>query len=184
MRAADRARRQTPQEWTDELVETAWKPVLRTIDAANDQFIRTTDARPHRAGAGVLADGCTTAATSTRAPTKGRTASAARSSSCPASVEVMDGSRLCPIHKTPGRAAQRGQLLLRDVASTPTGCSSSTRRGRSRCKPESRATRSSRSSSRACRTCRSPVRRSTGASRCRGTTRRCSTSGSTRCSTT
>ncbi|MGI8576879.1 MAG: methionine--tRNA ligase [Nocardioidaceae bacterium] len=34
---------QTPQEWTDQLVETAWKPVLDTIDAANDQFIRTTD---------------------------------------------------------------------------------------------------------------------------------------------
>jgi methionyl-tRNA synthetase len=35
---------QQPQEWTDHLVETAWKPVLHTIDAANDQFIRTTDA--------------------------------------------------------------------------------------------------------------------------------------------
>ncbi|HSS67512.1 MAG TPA: methionine--tRNA ligase [Nocardioidaceae bacterium] len=34
----------SPQAWTDQLVETAWKPVLKTIDAANDQFIRTTDA--------------------------------------------------------------------------------------------------------------------------------------------
>ncbi|MDX6307898.1 MAG: methionyl-tRNA synthetase [Nocardioidaceae bacterium] len=33
----------TPQAWTDHLVETAWRPVLDTIDAANDQFIRTTD---------------------------------------------------------------------------------------------------------------------------------------------
>jgi methionyl-tRNA synthetase len=33
----------TPQEWTDHLVATAWRPVLDTIDAANDQFIRTTD---------------------------------------------------------------------------------------------------------------------------------------------
>lgn len=33
----------TPQEWTDRLVETEWKPVLDVIDASNDDFIRTTD---------------------------------------------------------------------------------------------------------------------------------------------
>ncbi|PJJ71418.1 methionyl-tRNA synthetase [Diaminobutyricimonas aerilata] len=35
----------TPQQWADELVESAWKPLLKTIDIANDDFIRTTDAR-------------------------------------------------------------------------------------------------------------------------------------------
>ena len=35
----------TPQEWADRLVETAWKPALKTIDAANDDFIRTTEKR-------------------------------------------------------------------------------------------------------------------------------------------
>jgi methionyl-tRNA synthetase len=35
----------TPQEWTDRLVENAWKPVLDVIDVANDDFIRTTEAR-------------------------------------------------------------------------------------------------------------------------------------------
>jgi methionyl-tRNA synthetase len=35
----------SPQEWTDRLVETEWKPVLKTIDAANDDFIRTTEVR-------------------------------------------------------------------------------------------------------------------------------------------
>ena len=44
MRAAE-AGGVSPQEWTDRLVETEWKPVLQTIDAANDNFIRTTDAR-------------------------------------------------------------------------------------------------------------------------------------------
>jgi len=34
-----------PQEWCDRLVESAWKPVLDTIDAANDDFIRTTEER-------------------------------------------------------------------------------------------------------------------------------------------
>ena len=34
-----------PQEWTDQLVDEAWKPVLETIDVANDDFIRTTEPR-------------------------------------------------------------------------------------------------------------------------------------------
>ena len=38
-----------PKDWCDRLVETAWLPVLDTIDAANDDFIRTTSAR-HREG--------------------------------------------------------------------------------------------------------------------------------------
>ena len=33
------------RSWADRLVETAWKPVLETIDASNDDFIRTTEAR-------------------------------------------------------------------------------------------------------------------------------------------
>lgn len=35
----------TPQQWADQLVETAWKPLLDTIDIANDDFIRTTEPR-------------------------------------------------------------------------------------------------------------------------------------------
>jgi len=35
----------SPQEWADRLVETAWKPVLGTLDVRNDDFIRTTEAR-------------------------------------------------------------------------------------------------------------------------------------------
>ncbi len=35
----------TPQQWTDHMVETAWQPVLETIDVANDDFIRTTEPR-------------------------------------------------------------------------------------------------------------------------------------------
>jgi len=36
-----------PQQWVDRLVDDAWRPVLATIDAANDDFIRTTEPR-HR----------------------------------------------------------------------------------------------------------------------------------------
>ena len=35
----------TPQDWTDRLVETEWKPVLEVIDARPDDFIRTTEPR-------------------------------------------------------------------------------------------------------------------------------------------
>src|SRR6476646_3531653 len=35
----------SPQEWADRLVGTAWVPVLETIDAANFEFIRTTEDR-------------------------------------------------------------------------------------------------------------------------------------------
>jgi len=38
-----------PQDWCDRLVESEWRPVLKTIDAANDDFIRTTSER-HRTG--------------------------------------------------------------------------------------------------------------------------------------
>src|SRR4051794_24978632 len=43
LRAAE-AHGMSPQAWADHLVETAWVPVLDTIDVVNDQFIRTTDA--------------------------------------------------------------------------------------------------------------------------------------------
>ncbi len=35
----------TPQVWADSLVESAWKPLLKTIAISNDDFIRTTDER-------------------------------------------------------------------------------------------------------------------------------------------
>lgn len=35
----------SPQDWCDKLVEESWKPVLKTINAANDDFIRTTSER-------------------------------------------------------------------------------------------------------------------------------------------
>ena len=39
----------SPQAWADNLVESAWKPLLKTIDIHNDDFIRTTDERHEKA---------------------------------------------------------------------------------------------------------------------------------------
>ncbi|HEX2810093.1 MAG TPA: methionine--tRNA ligase, partial [Kineosporiaceae bacterium] len=44
LRAAE-ANGMTPQQWCDHMVESAWKPMLAAIDAANDDFIRTTELR-------------------------------------------------------------------------------------------------------------------------------------------
>jgi methionyl-tRNA synthetase len=44
LRSAE-AHHMKPADWADNLVETAWKPVLATINASNDDFIRTTEAR-------------------------------------------------------------------------------------------------------------------------------------------
>ena len=35
----------SPQDWCDKLVEEAWKPVWKDLNIANDDFIRTTEAR-------------------------------------------------------------------------------------------------------------------------------------------
>ena len=44
MRAAS-ANGVTPQEWVDKLVTESWFPLLKTLDVANDDFIRTTQQR-------------------------------------------------------------------------------------------------------------------------------------------
>jgi methionyl-tRNA synthetase len=38
----------SPKEWADKLVDEAWVPLLKTIDIANDDFIRTTEDRHER----------------------------------------------------------------------------------------------------------------------------------------
>lgn len=39
----------TPKEWADKLVDSAWKPLLSTLNLANDDFIRTTEERHEEA---------------------------------------------------------------------------------------------------------------------------------------
>jgi methionyl-tRNA synthetase len=44
----------TPKAWADSLVDSAWKPLLDTIQISNDDFIRTTDQRHETAVAAFL----------------------------------------------------------------------------------------------------------------------------------
>ena len=43
--AAAESHGMTPQQWTDHMVETAWKPTWQALDIAYDDFIRTTEPR-------------------------------------------------------------------------------------------------------------------------------------------
>ena len=72
-----------PQVWCDRLVEDSWKPVLQTIDAANDDFIRTTSER-HRLGVQKFWQTLRDNGPSTRRTSRVPTAWDARSSSVPA----------------------------------------------------------------------------------------------------
>lgn len=42
---AAQAHEMSPLAWADKMVETAWRPMLATLDVANDDFIRTTEPR-------------------------------------------------------------------------------------------------------------------------------------------
>jgi methionyl-tRNA synthetase len=44
LRSAE-ANKVSPQEWADRLVEDSWRPVWKSLDIANDDFIRTTELR-------------------------------------------------------------------------------------------------------------------------------------------
>jgi methionyl-tRNA synthetase len=75
---------QTPQEFTDRLVASEWLPVLDVIDASNDDFIRTTDAR-HTERVREFWQTLNDNGHVYEGTYEGSTASPARSSSCPAS---------------------------------------------------------------------------------------------------
>ena len=132
----------TPQEWADKLVDEAWKPLLETIDIANDDFIRTTDERHERQRRRSSCRSSTTTATSTPASTRATTASAARStSSSPSSCR--------------GTRRVRGAAGLRDPLASPSSCctrrttSSACRRSPTSCSPSTRSGPTSCSPSRA-----------------------------------
>ena len=138
----------TPQEWADKLVDEAWKPLLETVDIANDDFIRTTDERHERQRAEVPAEALR------RRPHLHRRVRGLllrRLRGVQAAVRARAGHR-----RVRGPARLRDPLEARSSCCTrrttssacrrsPTSCSRSTRSGPTSCSPSRRATRSSRS---------------------------------------
>ena len=183
LRSAEAAGK-TAKEFTDDLVENAWKPVLQTIDSANDDFIRTTEPRHTRRVQefwSTLNEKGDVYQGSYEGPYCVPCEEFKLESEL---VEGENGEQALPHPRPPGRDGSPSRTTSSGSRRTPTSCSPSTSRTPTSSSRPAPATRSSRSSGRACRTCRSPGRRSTGASRSRGTTSTSSTSGSTPCSTT
>ena len=87
----------TPQEWADRLVETAWQPLLSTIDIANDDFIRTTEPR-HRTAVDELLQRCYDAGDIELDLYRGKYC--VRCELYYSDDDLLPGD-LCPIHKQP-----------------------------------------------------------------------------------
>ena len=90
---------QTPQAWTDHLVETAWKPVLDTIDAANDQFIRTTDP-DHKERVQEFWRRLKESGDVYEGEYEGPYCVGCEEFKLPAELLTIDGTQCCPIHRT------------------------------------------------------------------------------------
>lgn len=91
----------TPQEWCDRLVTEAWVPVLDTIDAAHDGFIRTTEER-HRRGVQHFWEAVRENGHVYRADYEGPYCVGCEEFKLPGDVVTTDqGEVLCPVHDRP-----------------------------------------------------------------------------------
>ncbi|MDP3972488.1 MAG: methionine--tRNA ligase [Candidatus Nanopelagicales bacterium] len=90
-----------PQQWCDRLVETAWRPVLETIDAANDDFIRTTSDR-HKRGVQRFWTAVKETGNVYEGEFTGPYCVGCEEFKRPGDlIEKPDGTRLCPVHDKP-----------------------------------------------------------------------------------
>ncbi len=176
----------SPQQWVDKLVEEEWKPLLATLDVANDDFIRTTDQR-HIDGSKAFWQDLFDRDAVYKGTFEGHYS--VGSEEFVGDDDVTDGEGEDEGFKVSASSTAAGSSWLprrttsSSWASTSRSCSTSTRPTPSSSSPSRRATRSSRSSAADCVTSRSRGRRSTGASASRGTTSTSCTCGSRRCST-
>jgi len=115
LRAAE-ANGTTPKEWTDTLVDEAWRPVLQTIDVVNDDFIRTTEDR-HTRGVQEFWQRLYDAGHVYQGKYEGPYCVGCEEFKLPG--ELVDGSgdlageRLCPIHGRPVEMLQEENYFFR-----------------------------------------------------------------------
>lgn len=89
-----------PQEWCDKLVEESWRPVLETIDAATDDFIRTTEHR-HERGVAVFWQQLKDADQIYENDFEGPYCVGCEEFKLPGDLVIIDGVESCPIHGRP-----------------------------------------------------------------------------------
>ena len=106
-----------PQEWADRLVATAWTPVLETIDAANDDFIRTTETPPHPARAGASSRRCGTEGDIYEGQYEGPYCVGCEEFKLPGDLVDgegdLAGEQLCPIHGRPVETVKETNWFFR-----------------------------------------------------------------------
>jgi methionyl-tRNA synthetase len=104
---------QTPQEFTDRLVASEWLPVLDVIDARNDDFIRTTDAR-HTERVREFWQTLRDKDQVYEGTYEGLYCVACEEFKLPGElIEGDDGVLLCPIHRTPAEHVSESNYFFR-----------------------------------------------------------------------
>ncbi|MGI9198021.1 MAG: methionine--tRNA ligase [Candidatus Nanopelagicales bacterium] len=90
----------SPQEWVDRLVEQSWRPVLGTIDVANDDFIRTTEPR-HKERVQRFWEQVRDAGYVYEADYEGPYCVGCEEFKLPGDLVEDNGTQLCPVHGRP-----------------------------------------------------------------------------------
>ncbi len=98
-RAAE-ANQVTPKDWVDKLVTEAWQPVLKTIDVANDDFIRTTEER-HIKGVQKFWELVKSRGHIYQAEYKGPYCVGCEEFKLPGDLNESEGKQICPVHGKP-----------------------------------------------------------------------------------
>lgn len=111
----------SPQQWVDRLVTDAWLPVLDTIDAANDDFIRTTSER-HVAGVQKFYEVLRERGYVYAAPYEGPYCVGCEEFKLPGDLVEgqgdLAGQQLCPVHGRPVEILQEQNWFFRLSAFT------------------------------------------------------------------
>ena len=89
-----------PQDWADKLVKEAWLPVLKIINAANDDFIRTTSNK-HIKGVQVFWEKVKENGAVYEGSYEGPYCVGCEEFKLPGDLVKENGQELCPIHSKP-----------------------------------------------------------------------------------
>lgn len=98
-RAAE-ANNVSPKAWVDKLVAEAWQPVLKTIDVANDDFVRTTEDR-HINGVQKFWERVKERGFVYQAEYQGPYCVGCEEFKLPGDLIEVDGQQVCPVHSRP-----------------------------------------------------------------------------------
>ncbi len=89
-----------PQDWADKLVKEAWLPVLETINAANDDFIRTTSEK-HKVAVQKFWQLVKDRGYVYEGSYEGPYCVGCEEFKLPGDLKIENGQELCPIHSKP-----------------------------------------------------------------------------------